>query len=107
MSDSNIVVAVCDAHTEAEQAVRDPDKAGFDMNKLSIVARNPHAEEHVVGFCNPGDRIKHLGKTGAFWSGIWGLLFGAGARDIIRRPHPVELNVHLLKPAAGHAVVTV
>src|SRR5271163_233125 len=47
------------------------------MKKLSIVGKNPHAEEHVVGFYNAGDRIKHWGKVGAFWGWIWGLLFGA------------------------------
>jgi len=77
MSDNNIVVAVYSAHAEAEQAVKDLQKSGFDMKKLSIVGKNPHAEEHVVGFYNTGDRIKHWGKAGAFWGGIWGLLFGA------------------------------
>jgi uncharacterized membrane protein len=73
----NIVVAVYDTHTEAEQTVKELQKSGFDMKKLSIVAKNPHAEEHVVGFYNAGDRIKHWGKAGAFWGGIWGLLFGS------------------------------
>ena len=77
MSDNNIVVAVYAAHTEAEQGVRELQTSGFDMKKLSIVAKNPHAEEHVVGFYNTGDRIKHWGKAGAFWGGIWGMLFGA------------------------------
>ena len=77
MPESNIVVAVYDAHSQAEQGVRELQKSGFDMKKLSIVAKNPHAEEHVVGFYNTGDRIKHWGKAGAFWGGIWGLLFGA------------------------------
>ena len=77
MSDSNIVVAVYDTHEEAEKTVRELQQAGFDMKKLSIVAKNPHAEEHVVGFYNAGDRIKHWGKQGAFWGGIWGMLFGA------------------------------
>jgi hypothetical protein len=77
MPDNNIVVAVYAAHTEAEEAVKELQSAGFDMKKLSIVAKNPHAEEHVVGFYNTGDRIKHWGKAGAFWGGIWGLLFGA------------------------------
>ena len=76
MSDTNIVVAVYNAHTQAEQGVKDLQRAGFDMRTLSIVARNPHAEEHVVGFYNTGDRIKHWGKTGAFWGGVWGMLFG-------------------------------
>jgi len=81
MSDNNIVVAVYDAHTGAERGVRELQTFGFDMKKLSIVGKNPHAEEHVVGFYNAGDRIKAWGKTGAgagaFWGGIWGLLSGA------------------------------
>jgi uncharacterized membrane protein len=73
---SNVVVAVYDTHAEAEQTVKELQKSGFDMKKLSIVAKNPHAEEHVVGFYNSGDRIKHWGKAGAFWGGMWSLLFG-------------------------------
>src|SRR5580658_1091402 len=79
-ANNNIVVAVYNAHTEAEQAVKELQKSGFDMKKLSIVAKNPRAEEHVVGFYNTGDRVKHWGKAGAFWGGMWGgLLFGAAA----------------------------
>lgn len=77
MSENNIVVAIYDTHEEAEKTVRELQLAGFDMKKLSIVARNPHTEEHVVGFYNAGDRILHWGKQGAFWGSIWGLLFGA------------------------------
>jgi hypothetical protein len=46
------------------------------MKKLSIVAKNPHAEENVVGFYNTGDRIKNWAQAGAFWGGVWGMLFG-------------------------------
>jgi len=31
----------------------------------------------VVGYYNSGDRIKYWGKLGAFWGGLWGLLFGS------------------------------
>ncbi|MBF0254019.1 MAG: DUF1269 domain-containing protein, partial [Candidatus Omnitrophica bacterium] len=34
-------------------------------------------DEHVVGYYNTGDRMKAWGKTGAFWGGVWGLLFGS------------------------------
>ncbi len=51
---------------------------GFDMKKLSIVGKDYHTEEHVGGYYNAGDRMKHWGKWGAFWGGFWGLLFGAG-----------------------------
>lgn len=77
MPDNNVVVAIYDTHEEAAKTVKELQQAGFDMKKLSIVAKNPHAEEHVVGFYNAGDRIMHWGKQGAFWGSIWGLLFGA------------------------------
>ena len=31
----------------------------------------------MIGYYNAGDRMKYWGKTGAFWGGIWGLLFGS------------------------------
>ena len=71
------VVAVFNTHTEAEEAVNNLHKAGFDMTKLSIIGKDYHAEEHVVGYYNTGDRIGYWGKLGAFWGGFWGLLFGS------------------------------
>lgn len=47
------------------------------MKKISIVGKDYHTEEHVVGYYNAGDRMKYWGKLGAFWGGAWGLLFGA------------------------------
>jgi hypothetical protein len=75
--DTNATVAVFDTHTEADDAVKELQKAGFDMKKLSVVGKDYHTEEQVVGYYNAGDRIKHWGKFGAFWGGLWGLLFGA------------------------------
>jgi len=71
------VVAIYDNHVQAEQAVDQLKKAGFDMKKLSIIGKDYHTEENVVGYYNAGDRMKHWGKMGAFWGGLWGLLFGA------------------------------
>jgi len=71
------VVAVYESHTQAETAVKELQAAGLDMKQLSIVGRDYHTEEHVVGYYNAGDRMKYWGTLGAFWGGIWGLLFGA------------------------------
>lgn len=71
------VVAVYDSHAAAEEAVRALAKSGFDMQTLSIVGKDYTTEEGVVGFYNAGDRMKAWGKTGAFWGGLWGLLFGS------------------------------
>jgi hypothetical protein len=77
MNKENAAVAVYNTHGEAEEAVQQLQRAGYDMKKLSIVGKDYHTEEHVVGYYNAGDRMKRWGKSGAFWGGFWGMLFGA------------------------------
>src|ERR1700689_3450317 len=78
MTDTNAVIAVYENHSAAEQAVRELQKSGFDMKKLSVVGKDYHTDEQVVGYYNAGDRMKYWGKLGAFWGGFWGLLLGSG-----------------------------
>jgi hypothetical protein len=78
MTKNNSVVAIYKSHVEAEAAIKELQQSGFDMKKLSIVGRDYHTDENVVGYYNTGDRMKRWGKVGAFWGGFWGLLFGAG-----------------------------
>jgi len=77
MTDKNSCVGIFNTHQEAEQAIKDLDKAGFDMKKLSIVGKGYHSEEDAIGYYNTGDRVKFWGKQGAFWGGLWGLLLGS------------------------------
>ena len=77
MTRNNSIVAIYPSHPTAEAAVKELQQSGFDMKKLSIVGRDYHTDEHVVGYYNTGDRMKRWGKTGAFWGGIWGWLFGS------------------------------
>ncbi len=77
MTDTNAVIAIYENHSEAENAVKELQKSGFDMKKLSVVGKDVHTDERVVGYYNAGDRMKYWGKLGAFWGGLWGLLFGA------------------------------
>ena len=76
MSNTNSVVAVFESHNQAEEAIRELQKDGFDMKKLSIVGKDYHTEEHVVGYYTTGDRMAYWGKQGAFWGGLWGGLWG-------------------------------
>ena len=77
MFDNNAVVAIYATHSEAEQALTELQRSGFDMTKLSIVGKDYHTEEDVVGYYNAGDRMKRWGTSGAFWGGVWGLLLGS------------------------------
>lgn len=77
LNQDNAVVAIYSTHTAAEAAVKELQQSGFDMKKLSIVGRDYHTEENVVGYYNTDDRMQAWGKAGAFWGGLWGFLFGS------------------------------
>ena len=77
MNKKDSVVAIYPSHAAAEEAVKELQRSDFDMKKLSIVGRDYHTDEHVVGYYNTGDRIKVWGKRGAFWGGLWGMLLGS------------------------------
>ena len=47
---SNVGAAIFNTHSEAETAVKELQKSGFDMKKLSIVGKDYHTEEQVVGY---------------------------------------------------------
>jgi hypothetical protein len=76
-SKENSVVAVYPQHADAENAINLLKKADFNIKKLAIVGKGYHTEEQVVGYYTAGDRMKHWGKQGAFWGGLWGLLVGS------------------------------
>lgn len=96
----NSVVAIYDSHTQAEEAIEELKKANFNITKLSIVGKDFHTEEHVVGYYNTGDRMKAWGKFGAFWGGLWGLLVGA-AFFVVPGIGPVFVAGHLVAAIVG------
>lgn len=77
MPKENANIVILNTHIEAENAVKELQRAGFDMKKLSIVGKDYHTEEDVVGYYNAGDRMKYWGKLGGFWGGLWGILLGS------------------------------
>jgi hypothetical protein len=73
----NSLVAIYAQHSDAENAINLPMKGNFDIKKLAILSKGYHTEEDVVGYYSTGDRMKHWGKMGAFWGGLWSLLAGS------------------------------
>jgi hypothetical protein len=82
MLHQNSVVALFNQHTQAESGVKELQEAGFDMKSLSIVGKEYHTDENVVGYYTSGDRMALWGKYGAFWGGFWGLLFGSARSSL-------------------------
>ncbi|HEX2251470.1 MAG TPA: hypothetical protein VHH32_14075 [Gemmatimonadales bacterium] len=92
MPDSTMdtVLALYGTHAEAEAAVKALQRESFDMRKLSIIGKDYHTEQDIIGFYNTGDRVRFWGKLGAFWGGLTGILFG---------------SAFLFIPVVGHVVV--
>ncbi|OGT57299.1 MAG: permease [Gammaproteobacteria bacterium RIFCSPHIGHO2_12_FULL_63_22] len=76
-TENSSVVAVYNTHVEAEEAIKELQKSGFDMRQLSIVGKDYQTEEDVVGYYTTGERMKKWGGAGAFWGGLWGVMVGS------------------------------
>jgi len=99
MNETDIAVAVYDAHWQAKTAVKTLQCAGFEMTKISIIGRDYQTEEHVLGYFNTGERAKFFGKLGAFWGGLAGILVGATFMFV-----PVVGQLVILGPIAATIV---
>lgn len=96
MSKTDIAIATYDSHLQAEEAVHRLAKADFDMKAISILGKDYHSEENVVGYFNAGDRARFFGKLGAFWGGLAGVLFGSALMFV-----PVVGHIVVLGPIAA------
>jgi hypothetical protein len=76
-SKEHSVVAIYGQHSDAENAINLLKKGNFNIKKLAIVGKGYHTEDQVIGYYTTGDRMKHWGKTGALWGGLWGLFVGS------------------------------
>ncbi len=69
-------------HVEAERAVLELQKKGFDIQKLSIIGKDYQTTEQVRGFLTWKDTAKAGAAGGGYWGsfvgGLFGILAGAG-----------------------------
>jgi hypothetical protein len=78
MHEMNSIVAVYEAPVDAVDGVNDLRKAGFDMMRVSVVAREYQNQEHVVGYCSAGgSSARYWGKLAPFWAEVGGVLHEA------------------------------
>lgn len=71
------VVAVYDLHPDAENAVNLLKKDNFNINNVAVVGQSNQTKNHLAAYYSTGDRMKHWGENGAFWSGMFVLLAGS------------------------------
>jgi hypothetical protein len=88
-TDDSHCVAVFDRHEDSETAIRELQRCGFDVKKLSSIGRDYHTEEQAVGFYKGGDRVKYWGKQGAFGGSVFVIHFAQPSDP----PPPVDETV--------------
>lgn len=69
------IVAIFNACSDVEDAVKSLEKSAYDMKRLSFVGRDYHAEAQVIGYYNTGERSGYWGKMGVFWNFLSGSAF--------------------------------
>lgn len=83
--------------------VKELQKCGHDMKKLSVVGKDYHSKGNVVGYYNTGDRMATWGEFDLFWGWIWGMLFGS-AFFLIPGMSPVMVGGPLVSYIIGALV---
>jgi hypothetical protein len=78
MSENKALVAICNGHAQAEKAITELQRLGFDMKQVSVVSKAYVSDEDIVGFYVVDGRIRALGGSAAFWERLWSLLNEAG-----------------------------
>jgi hypothetical protein len=104
MTDKHEAMNIFPSHVEAEAAVLDLQKAGFDMQKISIIGKDYQTTEHIRGFFTWKDTAKagagEAGYWGSFFGGLFGILTGVGLL-FIPGVGPVIVAGHITGVLAG------
>ena len=104
MSDKHEAVNIFPSHVEAETAVLELQKAGFNMQQISIIGKDYQTTEHIRGFLTWKDTAKagagEAGYWGTFFGGLFGILTGVGLL-FIPGVGPVIVAGHVAGVLAG------
>ena len=83
MSENKALVAICAGHAQAERAILELKRLGFDVKNLSVFGKAYASEEEFVGLYTAGGRLWARGGSVAFWAAPVGL---ARRRWFLPRP---------------------
>jgi hypothetical protein len=75
----DITVAVYDWHSAAERAVLALQRAGCNMQRISLLGPDDATEERALGFLDTRDRARVCGKLGELWGELAELLLEGAA----------------------------
>jgi hypothetical protein len=78
MSENKALVAICNGRVQAEKAIAELQRLGFDMKQVSVVSKAYVSDEEIIGCYVAEGRFRALGGSGPFWERLSSLLGKAG-----------------------------
>lgn len=78
MKELNATVGIFETHDTAAKAVKELNKGGFPMKKVSIIGKELEKVEDMQGYYTWKDPAKTGAGIGAFWGSVFGILVGIG-----------------------------
>jgi len=78
MPENKVLVAICSDHAQAEKAIAELQRVGFDMKHVSVFGKAYVSDEEIIGCYVTGGRFKVRGGSATFWERLWSLLGEAG-----------------------------
>ncbi len=75
---NNATLTVFKSQADAEAAIRQLARDGYDLGKVSIVGRDGDSDARVTGYLNEDGKGSSSAKAGMSWGGIRGMLVGSG-----------------------------
>jgi hypothetical protein len=74
--EENAAVAVYPHFRAAGTAIQRLKESGFEMDKVSVAARDERSGNQVTGYYRGNNGMCYWGRLGQFWGPLWGLLSG-------------------------------
>jgi hypothetical protein len=71
------VTAILANHIDVSNALRELQRTGCDLTRISVVGKDAHTEGRAVGYYTLRHHVHYWGTLGAFWGGLWSLLDGS------------------------------
>ena len=78
MAVNNATLTVYKSQFDAEAALRQLARNGYDLGKVSMVGRDADSDARVGGYLNEDGRGSSSASVGVAWGGIRGMLVGSG-----------------------------
>lgn len=76
MLQENAMVAIYTNPAQAQNAVKELERSGFDLKQLSVIGKAYREQREMVAYYKQGDQMKCWGEQSSFWNRLCYMIHG-------------------------------